>query len=833
MQTLLDLFDRIDGLGDREALSLYNGYHTRKTTYAELAAGARAFAAHLDGQGVGRGDCVLLWAENCPEWAAAFWGCVLRGAAVVPLDARSNPDFAARIAARAKVKLAVVGRELSRQFEAPVVPLDSITELSAAPDLTPAGVGPDDIAEIVFTSGSTSEPKGVLHRHRNICSNLTAVAREIERHRKWAAPFQPIRFLELLPLSHLFGQTMGLYIPPLLGGAAAFSTQLSAPAILDALRGNRVSVLVAVPQMAAQLRDELERRSKRAPRPLRLRGIASVLESWWRHRDLHRLTGWKFWALVVGGASLDESLEEFYRRVGFAVIQGYGLTEASPVVAVNHPFSTRKGSIGKPLPGQEIRLADDGEILVRGASVTSEMLGASAPSEKIRDGWLHTGDIGEMDADGRLYFRGRKSDMIVRPDGMNVFPTDVEAALAREPDITESAVVGVGGRVHAALVLRDGSRDARAVVASANAALEAHQRIQDWSVWRKDELPRTSSTWKIRRGELAAQLEGRREGEQPEAAVESLLGEAVEVSDLEADLGLSSLERVDLLARVEERVGREVGDDEFARVRTVGQLRSLVEGGAAQAPPSKPPGRLLEPAWNRSWAVRQVRALLQDFAMFPLSAQLIEVETMGVDNLRDLEPPVLFIANHVSHFDTLVLLRALPKPWRRRVAPAMSQDYFAALFNPSAALGDRLADLGQYVAACGLFNAYPLPQALSGTRRALRYTGLLVDAGWCPLLYPEGTRSEDGRLLPFKPGVGLMAKELGLTVVPVHLQGLFEIYSVRHERPKPGKAIVRIGQALDLRAAESYEAAAAQAERAMRDLVAEGRTGTLDAVSDS
>ena len=719
------------------------------------------------------------------------------------------------------MKLAVLDRDAG-EFPAPILPIAKLRELASPTQDPRQAAGEDDVVEIVFTSGSTAEPKGIVHRHRNICSNLSVVEREIERYRKWAAPFQPIRFLELLPLSHLFGQTLGLYIPPLLGGAAVFSTQLAAPAVLDALRRNRASVLVAVPQMAAQLRDELERRSRREPRPPQLPGLGAALEAWWRHRDLHRLTGWKFWALLIGGATLDESLEEFYRRVGFAVIQGYGLTEASPVVAVNHPFAPRKGSIGKALPGQEIRIAPDGEILVRGAAVTTELLGEQVGSDKIRDGWLHTGDIGEMDAEGRLYFRGRKSDVIVRPDGMNVFPADIEAVLAHEPDVAECAVVGVDGRIHAAVVPRAGARDPREIVASANAALEPHQQIQDWSVWRKDELPRTSSTLKIRRGELAARIAGRGEAAGPSAPLESLLGAAEgAAADLEADLGLSSLERVELLSRVEERVGREVGDAEFAGVRTVGQLQTLLEGAGEPGPREAAPRRLLEPSWNRSWIVRRLRGAAQRLAIFPLSSLLIEIEVRGADNLEGLEPPVLFIANHVSHFDTLVVLRALPAPWRNRLAPAMSQDFFAPLFTPSAPASERAASLAQYLAACGLFNAYPLPQAMSGTRRALRYTGLLVDAGWCPLLFPEGTRSEDGRLLPFRPGVGLMAKELGLVTVPLYLQGLFEIYSVHHERPKPGKAVMRIGKPLDLSDAESYEGAARRTERAMRELAAE------------
>ncbi len=672
MQTLVELFRRFDALGEREAVGLYNGYHTRKITYAQLAAQARAAAALLRSRGLIKGDRVLLWAPNSPEWAAAFWGCILIGAPVVPLDARSSPEFVQRVARQANVKLALSGEGLEADVGAAVLRLGRIERASAI-DIS-ENIGPDDIAEIVFTSGSTSEPQGVVHRHRNICSNLTGVDNEIGRYRGWARPFQPLRILDLLPLSHLFGQTMGLFIAPLVGGAALFTTQLSAPAMLDVIRRDRVSVLVAAPQMAAHLRDELARRSKREPRPLSLKGVAAIAESWWRHRDIHRLTGWKFWALVVGGASLDESVEEFYRRVGFAVIQGYGLTEASPVVAVNHPFSTRKGSIGKALPGQEVRLAPDGEILVRGASVAVDYLGQEAGAGKVRDGWLHTGDIGEIDAEGRLYFRGRKSDVIVRPDGLNVFPGDIEAVLNREPDVAECTAVGVDGRVHAALVLHDDAREPGEIVAAANRALDSSQRIQDWSVWRSDELPRTTSTMKIRRGELAERIAGRAPAPKAASPIDELLGEAA-ATDPDADLDLSSLERVELLAQAEERVGRELDEQSFSQVRTVGELQNLLAG---QSKPASKPAHpwLLEPRWNRSWLVRQARRAAQEIAIFPLSGLLIEIETIGLANLEGLRPPVLFIANHASHFDTLVVLRSSPE----KLAPPHRPGHVARLF---------------------------------------------------------------------------------------------------------------------------------------------------------
>src|SRR5262249_33109272 len=182
------------------------------------------------------------------------------------------------------------------------------------------------------------------------------------------------------------------------------------------------------------------------------------LMRWWRYRKAHRLFGWKFWTFIVGAAPLDPELEEFWSRLGFLVIQGYGLTETAPIVTLNHPFHARRGTGGKPIAGVEVRIAPDGEVVVRGENVTTGYFNAgqadSLPCSE--DGWFHTGDIGAIDAEGRLSVRGRKKEVIVTPEGLNVFPEDVERVLDRQPGVRESAVVGQD-RVHAILSIAPGA----------------------------------------------------------------------------------------------------------------------------------------------------------------------------------------------------------------------------------------------------------------------------------------------------------------------------------------------------------------------------------------
>ena len=371
----------------------------------------------------------------------------------------------------------------------------------------------DDTAEILFTSGATADPKGVIIQHRNVLANVVPVEGEVRKYRKYAKPFHPIRFLNLLPLSHMFGQAMATFIPPMLPGVVVFMRGYNPHEIVRQIHSRRISVLVCVPKILDVLRQYVLRavpEAAEAPPP-----GTHWLKRWWIYRRVHKLLGWKFWAFIVGAAPLPPELEEFWSRLGFVVIQGYGLTETAPIVTLNHPFHTRKGSVGKPIAGVEVKISDDGEILVRGDNVTSGYLNPDAESAKaFEDGWFHTGDVGSVDEAGRLSIRGRKKEMIVTPDGLNIFPEDVEGILNEVQGVRDSAVVGVTQdgreRVHAVLAPANGA-DAQEIVRKANAQLEDHQRVRGFSVWPSGELPRTEGTRKLKRRELRALGDGGRE----------------------------------------------------------------------------------------------------------------------------------------------------------------------------------------------------------------------------------------------------------------------------------------------------------------------------------
>ena len=800
MQTLLAVLAEIRRLDSREALRFFNGFRTWRRTYAELYREIQAFSGYLDRGGIRKGDRVIIWAENRPEWLSAFWGCVARGVQVVPVDYRSSGDLVKRIQSEVHACLVVAGDSVACEgLGIPQLHVSAFAALPVNDAFAPTAVSPEDVVEIVYTSGTTGEPMGVVHRHHNICANLTPIQNEMRKYERWARPFQPVRILDMLPLSHLFGQSLGIFVPPLLGGAAVFMSELHAGAILDTVKREHVSVLVSVPKLLIHLQSEVERRLHPPNIAAKRKGIPGIFERWWRYRRVHAALGYKFWALIVGGAEVNPDVEAFWTRLGFLVVQGYGLTETSPVVALNHPFNARSGSIGKPLHGQEVRIADDGEILVRGESVIHDYVGVRAgePGRIDAEGWLHTGDMGTIDAEGRLYYKGRKKEVIVTSEGMNVYPQDVERVLNSLPQVKDSTVVASrrGGEelVHAALILRDDSADVAATIAEANQKLESHQRVQSWSLWPDEDFPRTPSTMKVKRGEVARRIAGGGSRQTPSAG--GILGR-IQSSRAAGELGLSSLERVELLAEIESHYGVELDERRFAEASSLEEIQALVRN-SGEPPPQ--PDAILLPRWTHSLPARSLRFLVIEGLVIPLFRGLLTLEVEGLENLADLKPPVLFASNHQSDLDTPAVFTALPRRWRYRVAPAMSQDYFRAWLQPgSAPFLERTKTMIQYFLATEFFNTYPLPQRMSGVRRALKYTGELIDLGYCPLVYPEGKRTPDGNLQPFKSGIGLMATRLRAPVVPIHLRGLFEVYSIHDSWPRRGAVKVTFGAPLYL-----------------------------------
>ena len=601
-----------------------------------------------------------------------------------------------------------------------------------------------------------------------------------------------------------------------------FTKSLNPHDVIDLIKGRRVSVLVCVPKILDVLREHVVRHfpeSSEAPPT-----GTSIPARWWRYRRIHRALGLKFWAFVVGAAPLPPDLEEFWRRMGFAVIQGYGLTETAPIVTLNHPFKTSKGSVGTPIAGVELRIADDGEILVRGENVTSGYYG-EAEGVLAHDGWLHTGDIGERDAEGRVFIKGRKKEMIVTPEGLNVFPEDVEHAIDVQPGVRESAVVGIADgaqeRVHAVLALEAGG-DAEAVIRGANAVLQDHQRIRAFSVWQDGTLPRTEGTRKLKRAAIREwAVSGARPataatGNSVEALVERFTrGRQIGEGTTLEELGLSSLERVELMVALEDTFQVRFDETRFAQAGSVGALKALVTATPEADGRDEP---VDFPTWNRRWPVWLVRRLSQALWILPLARVFAHARVTGREHLTNLHGPVIFASNHQSHFDVPVILAALPGRVRARVAPAMAKEFFKAHFFPAGySWRERLSNSLNYYLAAFFFNAFPLPQREAGARQTLKYMGDLTGAGWSVLIFPEGARSGTGDIKPFRGGIGMIGAKLGLPIIPVRLDGVDRVLSTGASFARPSRVRVAFGKPIML-AGDDYAALARQVETAVREL---------------
>jgi long-chain acyl-CoA synthetase len=830
--TLLDFFDDVSA-GRGNFLVYDDGFRTRSYTYEQTAHAARGFAARLQAAGLRKGDKVVFWSENRPEWIIALWGCLLNGSIAVPIDFRASHDFLTRVRRIVDAKLLLVGDDVeSNETDADNKSDDRIrwrlSEIDfAALDAStfrPVTVTRDDIVEIIFTSGATAEPKGVVISHRNVLANIVPVENEVRKYRKYGRPFRPIRFLNLLPLSHLFGQAMATFVPPMLHGTVVFIRGYNPHEIIRQIKKRRISVLVSVPKILDVLADHIVRLFPDVREaPPQKEGVA---RRWWRYRAIHRLFGLKFWSFIVGAAPLESSLESFWGRLGFLVVQGYGLTETAPIVTLNHPFSTSKGSVGKAIAGVDIKIAPDGEILVRGDNVTTGYYGApEATGTAFEEGWFHTGDIGELDAAGRLFIRGRKKEMIVTPEGLNVFPEDVERVVNAVAGVKDSAAVGVTRngeeRVQVALVVEPGTTPSE-VMRIANAQLADHQRIRAAHVWPGAELPRTEGTKKLKRHEIRTWLQT---GTTPSTAgpratnVESVIsrytgGRALAPAATLEELGLSSLERIEMMVALEEALNTTIDESAFSNATTVADLERL----ASSPGPAEPAEPVDFPSWNRALPFRALRAISLPAFLLPLTRVFAWTTVKGLQNLQNLQGPVIFASNHQSHMDVPVILAALPGHWRRRVATAMAKEFFKAHFFPEQfPRKTRVVKSLEYYLSAAVFNTFPLPQREAGALQTLRYAGDLISSGFSVLIFPEGKRTDFGEIAPFRPGVGMMAARLGVPVVPVRLEGIDRVLHQKWKMAKPGPVSVTFGRPMQL-SGDDYGHLAAQVEEAVRKL---------------
>ncbi len=783
METLVDLvrtgaerFDR------RPALLIRPFFRTRTWRYRDLGWIVPRAARVLHEAGVDEGDRVIVWAVTRPEWGIAFFSVAHLGAVSVPLDVRHTVDFGRKIVGQTDAKLVIASRQTeasARELGLPILFVESLPDAARrAQPIEAANVARDTLAEIVFTSGITGEPKGAMLSHGNLMASATTMMRVLA--------FGPKdRLLSVLPLSHLYEQVLGFMAPLVIGASIVYPVSRQPAVLIRTFRDFKVTVLLIVPQGLRLLNGAIERRvdqagrreiferlhriAKRVPRPIKRLLFGSVLREF----------GGRLHTIGVGASALDVDVAERWTDMGVQVLQGYGATGMGPVVSFTRPERNVLGTVGEPIPGVEVRIAEDGEILARGPGrFGGYWQNAEATAAAIDpEGWYHTGDLGSFTKDGMLTFRGRKKDMLALPDGQKVYAEDVENALKENKRVKDAAIVGwplgSGLKVHAILLLDDPALEDE-IVKAANMRLAPHQQIRGSTVWPDADLPRTH-TLKVRKPDILARLDdlerpatapipaaaSKLKADPLDAAVDPITVIVAGLANREAstieptarlstDLDLDSLQRVELLGVIEEETGVFLDDDALEPDTTVGELIALVEAarGAKRGVGAW--------RWPLSPFVRAVGLTIQVLLIYPFVHLFYRVRVTGLERLDPDAGPFLLTPNHCLHLDNGIILTRLPLGlrWKLSVAAAAHTIYD----NPI-----------QGILASVLANAFPL-QREGGVRKSLELLGSRMDKGYNILIYPEGKLTVGGPLQPFKAGAGLIAVEGGSPIVPVKLK---------------------------------------------------------------
>ncbi|HZV82519.1 MAG TPA: AMP-binding protein [Geobacteraceae bacterium] len=806
MQTLIDLFGTFAALGDKPAFVNRTGVRRLVISYRELHDLSLKMANLLAKSDVVPGDRVLIWGPNSFWWGVAYWGIIIRGAIVVPVDFMSELARAESIRSLTNAKLVLQSRFKQDQITAaPSILLEDLQFLleNIEPIHELASTTPGDTAQLIYTSGTTGNPKGVILTHKNLIANLTQINRQIP------IITPAFNFLSLLPLSHMFEQMGGFFTPLYRGATIVYLRTLKPSAIMEALSEEDIYAIMSVPRLMQLLKTTIEREFEEKHLSGLFRSLlllATRLPQEVRRVlffPVHKKFGLNFTVFVSGGAPLDPEVFNFWSSMGFTVLEGYGLTETSPVLCVNTMERQVAGSVGPPLQGIQVKI-EGKEVLVRGDNVFPGYYGNEQASRDAftEDGWFRTGDLGEIGPDGWLIIKGREKELIVTGSGVNVYPDELESVLNKIAGVKESCVIGFdkggGEEVHAVLLL-DGSGTApERIISQANQSLDALHRITGYTLWNEPEFPKTT-TLKIKKFAVKEALKKGEEGGEATVSRDSLLNllaritgtvpaQIREESLLVAELGLTSIDRLELVNSLEQEYRFDIEDSQIGPQTRVSDLRQII--AKRETKTRRDHFRF----WTNARFFRGVRMVIDSLFHYPLLRYFASMEVQGSDELEHLDGPVFFVANHLSYLDQPAIMCALPAKIRYRSATAAWEEFFFGAYHGVDKIWRRFC----YEYGTVMLNLFPLPQS-RGFSGSLKFMGKLADAGINILIFPEGGHSRDGNMQPFQLGLGIMAKELGIPVVPIKISGTGQILPPGARFPKRGKVTVTFGEPLQFR----------------------------------
>lgn len=795
-QTLCSLLDAITANQKKPVIKYKTGLNTITYTYADLIEYSQKINAFFKENGVVKGDRIIICGPNSPDWVALFLAAIQSGVVIVPLDFGSSAEFIETVTKETKpsVRFISVAKKIVAQKNDYVLEYLSDIVEGYKPYSAKITLKSNDLFEIIYTSGTTSQPKGVVISHKNIVSNILAVKKLLPNDKEYAT-------LSILPLSHALEQTAGLLIPLLLGSTIVYTVSRRPSLLLETMREENITTIVGVPAFLEMLRNKIIASAPKSMDDLftdqdtqkMLSRLPFILRSTLFSFVRKQLGNMQI--CIVGGAALDAKVELFWSNLGVVVMQGYGLTEATTVLTCNSFWKQKRGTVGKSIDGIDIDVLPSGELIAKGDSISAGYYkNAQATQQIMQDGWMKTGDIGEIDSEGYVTIKGRVKSMILSSSGLNVYPEDIEAVLAKEHTIKFVCVVGIEkeGKVSitAVVIPKDKSTfDERLVRDKANKELAPHQHIQEIKIWHANDFPRTSSL-KIKRNIVQESIMQQKSIEQTSTDIsqdllleilKKITGYTKKIEEkhvLQTDLGLDSLGRVELVSRIEEKYGVFVEEADVTEHTTVADLRNSIKHAGRYKP------RKYLHFLNTSSLIRPLRTGAQALLFFMLNNIITEMKIDGKENIKrtSTRKPIILIANHTSHLDIPIILKALPSGLRKKVVVAAAKDYF---------FKNRIT--GFFVRI--ILNAFPFSRT-TDISHSLKTVGRYLDRGYIVLIMPEGTRSITGKLQPFKDGIGSIVLQTGAQVIPIGINGLYEMLPKGKNIPKKGEVIVSIGQPL-------------------------------------
>jgi len=857
---------------DKIAVQIMKGDNFEGHTYADLLTMVKNTSYHLAQEGIEKGDRIALMAENHPLWAVAYLGSLCAGAIVVPLDTQlgaeglynllqdsgsklifTTDSLIARVkqsADRLAQPLKVVSLHAKEPAEG-IIPFESFYKSDALPE---NGVGCpislEDTAAILYTSGTTGNPKGVMLSHGQIIAELDGVLSYVDASDKDS-------MFCILPLFHIYAQVMNFLLPLAIGAQITYIDSLKSADVLRAMQEAGITAFGGVPQIFYLFHKKIFDEVRAKPRSVQLafklllalsgliKRATGINAGKVFFKQVHRAFGGKIRYLLSGGSSFDVKVASDFDKLGFTILQGYGLTETAAAATLTPPDRNKIGSVGLPLPGVEIKIVEPdengiGEIALRGPVVTKGYYNKDElTGEVIRDGWFYTGDLGYRDRDGNLYITGRKKDVIVLSNGKNIYPEEIENHYSQSPYIKEMCVLGIADpsdyekseKLHAVIVpdfdylkaqkIANAQEAIRFDLESLSAQLPSYKRILSYEI-RTEPLPRTT-TRKIKRFELKKHLDEGGAGRGPTKpltaytptpederllatdtaqSIISFIAQASKVKlpvnlgmNLELDLEFDSLSRIELIASLESMFNIEMPEETVAQIHTVRDLVVAIndliikQGGAIKEGP-----RTAQINWGAILSSAQTDEIADAYILKPkrftavLAFVILKLLYVAFKILFRIETRGMRNLNLETPFLICPNHQSIIDPVLLSSAlpyRVLSQIFFVGASEYWSGLLGRMA--------ARMLNIVPV-DAETNLLRAMKVGAIGLRNKKALVIYPEGTRTADGQLKEFKKGSAILAKELGAPIVPVAIKGAFEVLPRGTRRIRLNKVRIAFGE---------------------------------------